>query len=180
MKLVEKRLHELPIRVVFLVNQRLVDTALFIFQPAVREQRFIWCALCVGLLLLARPVLNTSCLCCRSPLPKACLNTFKAVRSLLAKPGSYQLSLSYCEKASGLFRDSLNLGPHCTSNTLDKVMAHFGSFRFALVWLPVCGVCFVLDRAVVHCSCIACASTVQCSCSAIQSCAAVPLLNTHF
>lgn len=57
-----------------------------------------------------------------SPLPKACLNTFKAVRSLLAKPGSYQLSLSYCEKASVLFRDSLNLGPHCTSNTLDKLV----------------------------------------------------------
>ncbi|KAL0198498.1 hypothetical protein M9458_007038, partial [Cirrhinus mrigala] len=55
-----------------------------------------------------------------SPLPKACLNTFKAVRSLLAKPENYQLSLSYCEKASGLFRDSLNLGPHCNTNTLDK------------------------------------------------------------
>ncbi|XP_067238776.1 sterol regulatory element-binding protein 1 [Chanodichthys erythropterus] len=57
-----------------------------------------------------------------SPLPKACLNTFKAVRSLLAKPENYQLSLSYCEKASGLFRDSLNLGPHCTTNTLDKLV----------------------------------------------------------
>uniref|UniRef100_A0A8C1VER4 Sterol regulatory element-binding protein 1 n=1 Tax=Cyprinus carpio TaxID=7962 RepID=A0A8C1VER4_CYPCA len=57
-----------------------------------------------------------------SPLPKACLNTFKAVRSLLAKPENYQLSLSYCEKASGLFRDSLNLGPHCSTNTLDKLV----------------------------------------------------------
>ncbi|XP_067279211.1 sterol regulatory element-binding protein 1 isoform X1 [Pseudorasbora parva] len=57
-----------------------------------------------------------------SPLPKACLNTFKAMRSLLAKPENYQLSLSYCEKASGLFRDSLNLGPHCTANTLDKLV----------------------------------------------------------
>uniref|UniRef100_A0A8C1FHU9 Sterol regulatory element-binding protein 1 n=1 Tax=Cyprinus carpio carpio TaxID=630221 RepID=A0A8C1FHU9_CYPCA len=57
-----------------------------------------------------------------SPLPKACLNTFKAVRSLLAKPESYQLSLSYCEKASGLFRDSLNLGPHYSTSTLDKLV----------------------------------------------------------
>uniref|UniRef100_A0A8C2JV13 Sterol regulatory element-binding protein 1 n=1 Tax=Cyprinus carpio TaxID=7962 RepID=A0A8C2JV13_CYPCA len=57
-----------------------------------------------------------------SPLPKACLNTFKAVRSLLAKPESYQLSLSYCEKASGLFRDSLHLGPHCSTSTLDKLV----------------------------------------------------------
>uniref|UniRef100_A0A671SV70 Sterol regulatory element-binding protein 1 n=1 Tax=Sinocyclocheilus anshuiensis TaxID=1608454 RepID=A0A671SV70_9TELE len=57
-----------------------------------------------------------------SPLPKACLNTFKAVRALLAKPENYQLSLSYCETASGLFRDSLNLGPHCSTNTLDKLV----------------------------------------------------------
>ncbi|XP_051571576.1 sterol regulatory element-binding protein 1-like isoform X1 [Myxocyprinus asiaticus] len=57
-----------------------------------------------------------------SPLPKACLNTFKAVRSLLAKPENYQLSLSYCEKASCLFRDSLNLNPHCNTNTLDKLV----------------------------------------------------------
>ncbi|XP_016098864.1 sterol regulatory element-binding protein 1-like [Sinocyclocheilus grahami] len=57
-----------------------------------------------------------------SPLPKACLNTFKAVRALLAKPENYQLSLSYCERASGLFRDSLNLGPHCSTNTLDKLV----------------------------------------------------------
>uniref|UniRef100_A0A672PWE9 Sterol regulatory element-binding protein 1 n=1 Tax=Sinocyclocheilus grahami TaxID=75366 RepID=A0A672PWE9_SINGR len=56
------------------------------------------------------------------PLPKACLNTFKAVRSLLAKPENFQLSLSYCEKASGLFRHSLNLGPHCSTNTLDKLV----------------------------------------------------------
>uniref|UniRef100_A0A671NCB5 Sterol regulatory element-binding protein 1 n=1 Tax=Sinocyclocheilus anshuiensis TaxID=1608454 RepID=A0A671NCB5_9TELE len=77
---------------------------------------------CVGLLLLALSVLSASCLCCRSPLPKACLNTFKAVRSLLAKPENFQLSLSYCEKASGLFRHSLNLGPHCSTNTLDKLV----------------------------------------------------------
>ncbi|XP_066497820.1 sterol regulatory element-binding protein 1 isoform X2 [Hoplias malabaricus] len=57
-----------------------------------------------------------------SPLPKACLYTFKAVRALLAKPENSQLSLSYCEKASGLFRDSLNLGPHGNSSTLDKLV----------------------------------------------------------
>ncbi|KAG7334955.1 hypothetical protein KOW79_001551 [Hemibagrus wyckioides] len=57
-----------------------------------------------------------------SPLPKACLNMFKAVRALLAKPENRQLSLSYCEKASSLFRDSLNLGPHCSSSTLDKLV----------------------------------------------------------
>ncbi|XP_051995056.1 sterol regulatory element-binding protein 1-like isoform X2 [Xyrauchen texanus] len=55
-----------------------------------------------------------------SPLPKAYLNTFKAVRSLLAKPENYQLCLSYCEKASCLFRDSLN--PHSNTNTLDKLV----------------------------------------------------------
>lgn len=57
-----------------------------------------------------------------SPLPKACLNLFKAVRALLAKPENRQLSLSYCEKASSLFRDGLNLGPHCSSSTLDKLV----------------------------------------------------------
>lgn len=57
-----------------------------------------------------------------SLLPKACLNTFKGVRTLLAKPENRQLSLSYCEKASSLFRDSLNLGPHGNSSTLDKLV----------------------------------------------------------
>ncbi|KAM9457495.1 sterol regulatory element-binding protein 1 isoform 2-T2 [Clarias gariepinus] len=57
-----------------------------------------------------------------SSLPKASLNMFKAVRALLAKPENRQLSLSYCEKASSLFRDSLNLGPHCSSSTLDKLV----------------------------------------------------------
>ncbi|XP_056609139.1 sterol regulatory element-binding protein 1 [Triplophysa dalaica] len=57
-----------------------------------------------------------------SPLPKACLNMFKAVRALLAKPQNYQLSLSYCEKATGLFKDGLNLGPHCNTSTLDKLV----------------------------------------------------------
>ncbi|XP_041851869.1 sterol regulatory element-binding protein 1 isoform X2 [Melanotaenia boesemani] len=57
-----------------------------------------------------------------SLLPKACLNTFRAVRALLSKPENYQVSLSYIDKASALLRDSLNLGPHCHSSTLDKVV----------------------------------------------------------
>uniref|UniRef100_A0A1A7XIG3 Sterol regulatory element-binding protein 1 n=1 Tax=Iconisemion striatum TaxID=60296 RepID=A0A1A7XIG3_9TELE len=55
-------------------------------------------------------------------LPKACLNTFRAVRALLFKPENCQLSLSYTDKASTLLRDSLNLGPHCHSSSLDKVV----------------------------------------------------------
>uniref|UniRef100_A0A4W6EWC2 Sterol regulatory element-binding protein 1 n=1 Tax=Lates calcarifer TaxID=8187 RepID=A0A4W6EWC2_LATCA len=55
-------------------------------------------------------------------LPKACLNTFRAVRALLSKPENCQLSLSYSDKASALLRDSLNLGPHCHSSSLDKVI----------------------------------------------------------
>uniref|UniRef100_A0A669CCT9 Sterol regulatory element-binding protein 1 n=1 Tax=Oreochromis niloticus TaxID=8128 RepID=A0A669CCT9_ORENI len=57
-----------------------------------------------------------------SLLPKACLNTFRAVRALLSKPENCQLSLSYSDKASALLRDSLNLGPHCHSSSLDKVV----------------------------------------------------------
>uniref|UniRef100_A0A665W911 Sterol regulatory element-binding protein 1 n=1 Tax=Echeneis naucrates TaxID=173247 RepID=A0A665W911_ECHNA len=57
-----------------------------------------------------------------SLLPKACLNTFRAVRALLSKPENCQLSLSYSDKASALLRDSLNLGPHCHSSSLDKVI----------------------------------------------------------
>lgn len=57
-----------------------------------------------------------------SPLPKASLNTFRAVRALLAKPVNCPLSLSHSEKASGLLRDSLNLGPHCHSSSIDKVV----------------------------------------------------------
>ncbi|XP_047184116.1 sterol regulatory element-binding protein 1 isoform X1 [Scophthalmus maximus] len=57
-----------------------------------------------------------------SLLPKACLNTFRAVRALLSKPENCQLSLSYSDKASALLRDSLNLGPHCHSSGLDKVI----------------------------------------------------------
>ncbi|XP_074553301.1 sterol regulatory element-binding protein 1 isoform X2 [Halichoeres trimaculatus] len=57
-----------------------------------------------------------------SLLPKACLNTFRAVRALLSKPENCQQSLSYSDKASTLLRDSLNLGPHCHSSSLDKVV----------------------------------------------------------
>uniref|UniRef100_A0A3B5LRY6 Sterol regulatory element-binding protein 1 n=1 Tax=Xiphophorus couchianus TaxID=32473 RepID=A0A3B5LRY6_9TELE len=57
-----------------------------------------------------------------SLLPKACLNTFRAVRALLSKPENCQLSLSHTDKASALLRDSLNLGPHCHSSSLDKLM----------------------------------------------------------
>ncbi|XP_056144777.1 sterol regulatory element-binding protein 1 [Lampris incognitus] len=57
-----------------------------------------------------------------SRLPKASLNTFRAVRALLSKPENCQLSLSHSDKASTLLRDSLNLGPHCHSSSLDKVV----------------------------------------------------------
>uniref|UniRef100_A0AAY4CAH8 Sterol regulatory element-binding protein 1 n=1 Tax=Denticeps clupeoides TaxID=299321 RepID=A0AAY4CAH8_9TELE len=57
-----------------------------------------------------------------SPLPKAALNVFRALRTLLAKPENCQLSLTYCERASGLLRDSLNLGPHKYSSATDKVV----------------------------------------------------------
>ncbi|XP_061568269.1 sterol regulatory element-binding protein 1 [Cololabis saira] len=57
-----------------------------------------------------------------SLLPKACLNTFRAVRTLLSKPENCQLNLSYVDKASTLLRDSLNLGPHCHNSSLDKVV----------------------------------------------------------
>ncbi|KAK7940310.1 hypothetical protein WMY93_003636 [Mugilogobius chulae] len=57
-----------------------------------------------------------------SLLPKACLNTFKAVRALLSKPENCQLSLSYSDKASTLLRDHLNLGPHNHSSSIDKVV----------------------------------------------------------
>lgn len=57
-----------------------------------------------------------------SPLPKASLNTFRAVRALLARPVNCALSLSHCDKASALLRDSLHLGPHCHSSSIDKVV----------------------------------------------------------
>ncbi|KAG7459447.1 hypothetical protein MATL_G00210630 [Megalops atlanticus] len=57
-----------------------------------------------------------------SPLPRATLSVFRAVRALLSKPESCQLSLSHSERASGLLRDSLNLGPHCHCSSIDKVL----------------------------------------------------------
>ncbi|XP_061556143.1 sterol regulatory element-binding protein 1 isoform X2 [Phycodurus eques] len=57
-----------------------------------------------------------------SLLPKACLNTFRAVRALLSKPENCQLSLSHSDKAGALLRDGLNLGPHSHSSALDKVV----------------------------------------------------------
>ncbi|KAM8845495.1 sterol regulatory element-binding protein 1 isoform 3-T3 [Spinachia spinachia] len=66
---------------------------------------------------LPRSLQNTESL-----LPKTCLNTFRAVRALLSKPENCQLSLSYSDKASALLRDSLNIGPHCHSSSLDKVV----------------------------------------------------------
>ncbi|CAL8272364.1 unnamed protein product [Lota lota] len=57
-----------------------------------------------------------------SLLPKASLNTFRAVRALLSRPENCLLSLSHADKASALLRDSLNLGPHCHSSSLDKVV----------------------------------------------------------
>ncbi|XP_018094813.1 sterol regulatory element-binding protein 1 isoform X2 [Xenopus laevis] len=55
-----------------------------------------------------------------NPLPKAALYVFKAVRTLLGKQDSSQVSLGHCEKASGYLRDSLNMGPSSTSS-VDKV-----------------------------------------------------------
>ncbi|KAJ8387136.1 hypothetical protein AAFF_G00160760 [Aldrovandia affinis] len=57
-----------------------------------------------------------------SPLPRAMLSVFRAVRSVLAKPENWQLSLSHSERASGLLRDSLSLGPHCPCSNIDKVV----------------------------------------------------------
>ncbi|XP_041431773.1 sterol regulatory element-binding protein 1 isoform X2 [Xenopus laevis] len=55
-----------------------------------------------------------------NPLPKAALYVFKAVRTLLGKQDSSQVSLGHSEKASGYLRDSLNMGPSSTSS-VDKV-----------------------------------------------------------
>ncbi|XP_053550308.1 sterol regulatory element-binding protein 1 isoform X2 [Bombina bombina] len=56
-----------------------------------------------------------------NPLPKAALYVFKAVRTLLGKQDSIQVSLSQCEKASGYLRDSLNSSPSTNSN-MDKAV----------------------------------------------------------
>ncbi|XP_013885341.1 sterol regulatory element-binding protein 1 [Austrofundulus limnaeus] len=74
-----------------------------------------------------------------NPLPKACLNTFRAVRALLFKPENCQLSLSFTDKASVLLRDSLNMGPHSHSSSLDKV-----------VELLVCDLLLVLRTNIWH------------------------------
>lgn len=117
-------------------------SVLILSHMAVTTVEIIWSALCVCAVL---HVVTSDCCCYflaflfsnRSTLPKACLNLFKAVRALLAKPENRQLSLSYCEKASSLFRDSLNLGPHCSSSTLDKVCTHTsqGNSHTACVYL---------------------------------------------
>uniref|UniRef100_UPI00398E4E63 sterol regulatory element-binding protein 1 isoform X2 n=1 Tax=Pristiophorus japonicus TaxID=55135 RepID=UPI00398E4E63 len=56
-----------------------------------------------------------------SQLPKAALFTFKAVRAMLGKQDSSQMSLVHCEKASGYLRDSLNMASP-TSNSIDKAV----------------------------------------------------------
>ncbi|KAM4697544.1 sterol regulatory element-binding protein 1 isoform 1-T1 [Rhinophrynus dorsalis] len=56
-----------------------------------------------------------------NPLPKAALYTFKAVRTLLGKLDSSQVSLGQCEKASSYLRDSLNSGPSSNSS-VDKAL----------------------------------------------------------
>lgn len=56
-----------------------------------------------------------------NPLPKAALYAFKAVRMLLGKQDSTQVSLTQCEKASGYLRDSLNSGPSSNTN-IDKAV----------------------------------------------------------
>ncbi|XP_075035303.1 sterol regulatory element-binding protein 1 isoform X1 [Mixophyes fleayi] len=54
-------------------------------------------------------------------LPKAALYAFKAVRTLLGKQDSTQVSLGQCEKASSYLRDSLNSSPSSNSN-VDKAV----------------------------------------------------------
>ncbi|XP_063286736.1 sterol regulatory element-binding protein 1 isoform X3 [Pelobates fuscus] len=56
-----------------------------------------------------------------NPLPKAALYAFKAVRTLLGKQDSSQVSLGQCEKASGYLRESLNSSPS-SSGTIDKAV----------------------------------------------------------
>ncbi|DBA13647.1 TPA: hypothetical protein GDO54_018667 [Pyxicephalus adspersus] len=56
-----------------------------------------------------------------NPLPKAALYAFKAVRMLLGKQDSTQVSLNQCDKASGYLRDSLNSSPSSNAN-VDKAV----------------------------------------------------------
>ncbi|XP_033908265.3 sterol regulatory element-binding protein 1-like isoform X2 [Acipenser ruthenus] len=53
-------------------------------------------------------------------LPRAALFAFRTVRTLLAKHENSQLSLNYCEKASGYLRDSINM-VQCSSS-IDKAV----------------------------------------------------------
>ncbi|XP_063790917.1 sterol regulatory element-binding protein 1 isoform X2 [Pseudophryne corroboree] len=54
-------------------------------------------------------------------LPKAALHVFKAVRTLLGKQDSAQVSLAQCEKASSFLRDSLRASPSSNGN-VDKAV----------------------------------------------------------
>uniref|UniRef100_A0A8C5PYT1 Sterol regulatory element-binding protein 1 n=1 Tax=Leptobrachium leishanense TaxID=445787 RepID=A0A8C5PYT1_9ANUR len=56
-----------------------------------------------------------------NPLPKAAFYVFKAVRALLGKQDSSQVSLGQCEKASGYLRDSLKANPS-SSSSIDKAV----------------------------------------------------------
>ncbi|DBA13646.1 TPA: hypothetical protein GDO54_018666 [Pyxicephalus adspersus] len=56
-----------------------------------------------------------------NPLPKAALYAFKAVRMLLGKQDSTQVSVNQCDKASGYLRDSLNSSPSSNAN-VDKAV----------------------------------------------------------
>ncbi|XP_061085872.1 sterol regulatory element-binding protein 1-like isoform X3 [Conger conger] len=66
--------------------------------------------------------LPRSLLTAENPLPRAALDTFRAVRTLLAKPEHYQPTLSYIDRASALVKDSLSLvsSSHCSN--IDKVL----------------------------------------------------------
>ncbi|KAJ8363801.1 hypothetical protein SKAU_G00126320 [Synaphobranchus kaupii] len=63
-----------------------------------------------------------SLLTAENPLPRAALYTFRAVRTLLVKPESYQLSLSYRDRASVLVKDCLSTVSHSQSSNINKVV----------------------------------------------------------
>ncbi|XP_035257979.1 sterol regulatory element-binding protein 1-like [Anguilla anguilla] len=66
--------------------------------------------------------LPRSLLSAENPLPRAALDTFRAVRSLLAKPESYRLSLCYSDRASALVKDSLSMAAHSHSSNIDQMV----------------------------------------------------------
>ncbi|KAJ8413677.1 hypothetical protein AAFF_G00081840 [Aldrovandia affinis] len=72
-----------------------------------------------------------------NPLPRAALHTFRAVRTLLAKPENCLLSLSHSDRASGLVKDSLSMASHSHSSNIDK-----------LVMLLLCDLLLVLRTSV--------------------------------